>query len=171
MNVDATQDDLLAVAEVLKLAAVLDDRAPAADKPRIAAWAEKIHKHGLHRDDLLDGLQVYYDSPSERAIQIGDLVHHAHQVRRDRNEREAEQQRERRALANDAKAADDMRALAAGAVFGPARERTDRLIAAENALQCVTNKREAIAALREFFAAKAERTAPKRKPRKRRVGT
>lgn len=156
MNIDATEDELRAAAEVLKLAAILDDRAPSADKPRIAAWAEQIHRHRLERRDLLDGLQAYYDSPSERAIQIGDLIHHARRVRRDRNEREAESIRERRAELCDAKAADDMHALAASVELGPVANRSERLTAAENALQSCTTKTEAQKAIHEYFTAKKE---------------
>jgi hypothetical protein len=156
VNVDATEAELRAIAEVLKLAAILDDRAPHADPARIAAWAEQIHRHRLEREDLLNGLQAYYDSPSERAIQIGDLIQHARKERRDRNEREAETERERRAELLSVKAAEDMHALTAGIVMGPLTNRTDRLVAAENALQCCTNKAEAQWAIREYFAAKTE---------------
>lgn len=156
MNIDATEEELRSVAEVLKLAAILDDRAPNADPARIGAWAEKIHAHKLKRGDLLDGLQAYYDSPSERAIQIGDLIQHARQVRRDRNEREAEAERDQRAQAHDMRAADDIRGIAAGVVMGPTLNRTPRLEAAEDALYCCTNKRESVAAMRAFFAAKSE---------------
>jgi hypothetical protein len=156
MKIDATEADLRATAEVLKLAAILDDRAPAGDKARIAAWGEKIHQHRLERNDLLDGLQAFYDSPSERAIQIGDLIHHARIVRRDRNEREADAERERRAGQHDIKAEDEIRGIAAGIVMGPTPTRTPRLEAAELALHCCSDKREAQAAIREYFAAKSE---------------
>jgi hypothetical protein len=160
VNVNATEDELRAIAEVLKLAAILDDRAPHADKPRIAAWAEQIHRHTLGREDLLNGLQAYYDGPSERAIQIGDLIHHSRRQRRDRNEREAEAALEQRAARNDIKAAEDIRTLAAGAVMGPV-PKTERLIKAETALQCAVDKRTAQEAIREYFAAKTEaRKAP-----------
>lgn len=156
MKIDATEADLRATAEVLKLAAILDDRAPAGDKARITAWAEKIHQHRLERNDLLDGLQAFYDSPSERAIQIGDLIHHARIVRRERNEREADAERDRRRTAADVKAEDEICGLAAGVVMGPTPKRTPRLQAAELALQCCNGKRESMAALREYSAAKTE---------------
>jgi hypothetical protein len=156
MNIDATEEDLRAAAEALKLAAILDDRAPAADKARIAAWAEKFHGHRLERRDILDGLQAFYDSPSERAIQIGDLIHHAKQVRRDRNQREEAADLEQRREHHDNKAAaEEAEAIAAAFVSGPV-EKTPRLIAAEDALQCSTDKRTAHAAIREYFAAKTE---------------
>lgn len=156
MKINATQADLETAAEALKLAAILDDRAPAADKARIAAWAEKLHAHHLQRGDVLDGLQAFYDSPSERAVQIGDLIQHARTVRRDRNEREADAEREARAAHADVKAADEIRGMASGAVFGPTTNRTPRLEAAERALQCCHGKQESMAAIREFFAAKTE---------------
>jgi hypothetical protein len=83
MNLEATDAEVLAVAEVLKLSALLDDRAPRADKSRIAAWAEQIHRHHFTEPVLLDAVQAFYDSPSDHAIQIGDLIQHAKQVRRD----------------------------------------------------------------------------------------
>lgn len=164
MNVEATEEELRSVAEVLKLAAILDDRAPAADMARIAAWAEQIHRHKLERRELLDGLQAYYDSPSERAIQIGDLIFHARAIRRDRNEREAEAVRERRAEITSTKAADDIQEIVAGVVMGPVENRTDRLTRAELRLQTCHGK-ECQEAIREYFAAKAE--AKKSQPRAR----
>jgi hypothetical protein len=155
-NINATEQEILTGAEVLKMAAILDDRAPAADPARIAAWAEKIHQHGLERNDLLDGLQAYYDRPSERAIQIGDLIHFARIVKRDRLDREADATRDSRRERHDGKAAtDEMPALAAGVAQGAVKP-TARLVTAETALQCATTKAEAQAAIAEFLAAKAD---------------
>jgi hypothetical protein len=154
-TINATEAELRAIAEVLKLAAILDDRAPTADRARIIAWAEQIHRHALGRSDLLDGLQLYYDAPSERAIQIGDLIDRGRQARRARLDKEADAQREARQDDLTAKAADEMRNLMGGAVFGET-PRTPRLIAAETALQVCTNRAEAHHAIREFFAAKTE---------------
>ena len=64
MKIDATQAELEAVAEVLKLAALLDVRIPAPEKPRIAAWAEQVHRHRLERGDLLDGVQASTTTPA-----------------------------------------------------------------------------------------------------------
>ncbi|MCT7373215.1 hypothetical protein [Mycolicibacterium llatzerense] len=102
MNINATQEELEGIAEVLKLAAILDDRAPRADKARIVAWAEQIHPHKIGTDDLLAGLQSYYDSPSERAMQIGDLIHHAKTARQIRTSRESAAEREAREDRRDA---------------------------------------------------------------------
>jgi hypothetical protein len=156
VNINATEEELRTAAEALKLAAILDDRAPAADKPRVIAWAEKLHDHQLVRCDVLDGLQAFYDSPSERAIQIGDLVHHARQVRRDRNEREEQAELDARREFVDTKAADEVHGIAAGFVAGPVKNKTPRLIAAEAALQCAVDKRSAQDDIAEFFAAKRE---------------
>jgi hypothetical protein len=156
MNIDATETDLRAVSEVLKLAAILDDRAPAADKTRIAAWAEKVHKHRLQRDDLLDGLQAFYDEPRDRAIGIGDLLAHARRIKRDRLDREADAERDRRRAELDPKAVDEMQMFAAGVVTGPSSVMTDRMVAAERGLQCAVDKRSAQESIREYFAAKRE---------------
>ncbi len=153
MNVTATTEDLTNAAEALKLAAILDDRAPRADKARIAGWGEQIHRHHLGREDLLDGLQRFYDSPSDRAIAIGDLIAHARACRRDRTEREDDGTRDDRRAAQDAIAD---AAMLAEVPLGPTRTPTPRLAAAERALQSVTCKREALDALREYFAAKTE---------------
>lgn len=151
MNLNASPDTVRAVAQVFKLAGILDDRVAQPDKARIAAWAEMVQRHKLGERDLLDGLQAYYDSPSERAIQIGDLIHHARIVRRDRNEREDNQTREER-IANRGFIA----GMASSTVMGPSENRTQRLVDAENALQCCTTKAEAQAAIKEFSEAKRE---------------
>lgn len=163
MNVNATEDDLRAVAEVLKLAAILDDRAPRADKARIAAWAEQIHRHRLERTDLLDGLQAFYDSPHDRAIGIGDLIHHARTAKRARLDREEDAEREARRAELDVKAADDeWRELTADAITGRIKNRTDRLAAAEEALQTCQGKacKDAVA---EYLAARREAKGISRK--------
>ena len=158
MNVNATQEELEAIAEVLKLAAILDDRAPKADKARIVAWAEQIHPHKLCTDDLLAGLQSYYDSPSERAMQIGDLIHHAKTARQIRTSKESAAERERREDARDEAMkprAAETRAIASGVVFGPVPH-TDRLAAARDGLHACVDRKTAMAAIREYHAAKRE---------------
>ena len=74
--INASPDTVRAITKTFQLAGILDDRCAQPDKARIAAWAEQVERHKLHESDLLDGLQAFYDSPSERAIQIGDLIHH-----------------------------------------------------------------------------------------------
>lgn len=156
MNLNADPKTVQAVAKVFQLASILDDRAAQPDKARIAAWAEMVERHKLTECDLLDGLQAYYDKPSDRAIQIGDLIHHARQVRRDRNEREAEAERERRATALEVKAADDVKTIAAGFVPGPVENKTDRLTHAQLWLQTCNGRKECQEAIREYCAAKSE---------------
>ncbi len=155
MNVNATEIELADIAETLKLAAILDDRAPRADKARIIAWAEQIHRHKLVRDDLLNGLQAFYDGPSERAIQIGDLIQHARQARRTRVMAEEDDERAARQELYDRKAADDMFELSASFIAGRVSD-TPRLKAAREALDDCSGKAESKAAIAEFFAAKAE---------------
>lgn len=158
MNINATEEDLHNTAETLKLAAILDDRAPRADKARIAAWAEQIHRRKLIRDDLLDGLQAFYDSPSDRPIGIGDLIHHARAAKRTRLEREEDAEREARQERLAAKADDELnlRTVMADAISARIQNRTERLAAAELALENCHGKRECSSAIREYCAARSE---------------
>jgi hypothetical protein len=102
-TINATEETLRAVAETLKLAALLDDRVAQPDKARIAAWAEQVQRHNLSREDLLTGLQAFYDGPSDHAITIGDLIHQARHAKRDRTERESDEEREARQARMDAR--------------------------------------------------------------------
>lgn len=156
MKLDATPETVAAVAEVFKLAAFLDDRIAQPDKARLAAWAEQVQRHKLTESDLLDGVQAFYDTPSERAMQVGDLIHHARAVRRERREREREADLAAAEKVVDKKAADDMTGIATDFTLGPALNRTPRLNAAQTALQCAVDRETAVAAMREFSAAKAE---------------
>lgn len=163
MKLNATPETVRATAEALKLASLLDDRVAQPDQARIAAWSEKIEVHRLTRDDLLDGLQNFYDLPQDRPIGIGDLIHHARLVKRARLEKEADEERERRQADNDVKAADEFRAVMADAIMGRVKNRTQRFEAAEEALQNCHGKRECMAALGEFFEAKREAQGKKLK--------
>lgn len=156
MNINATPDTVRALTKVFQLAGILDDRCAQPDKARIAAWSEQVQRHNLIETDLLDGLQAFYDSPSERAIQIGDLIHHARHAKRGRLDKEADQIREQRQREHDTKAADQIHAIAAAAFTGPTKNRTPRLVAAENGLQCAVDKRTARESIAEYFAAKRE---------------
>lgn len=156
-TVSATEAELRSVTEVLQLAAFLDDRAPNADKARIAAWAEQIHRHLLEPNDLLDAVQRYYDRPSDRPIGIGDVISGARAIKRDRLDREEDALRDARRAQNDTKAANEVHlTVMAGGAIGPTKNRTDRLIKAEIALQCATGKNEAQHAIREFLAARKD---------------
>jgi hypothetical protein len=114
VKLDATPDTIRAVAQVFKLAAILDDRLAQADRNRVAAWAEQVHRHNLAEPDLLDGLQAFYDGPSERPIGVGDLIHHARIAKRDRLEREPDEMREARQVQLDARIADQIAEITAG---------------------------------------------------------
>jgi ferric-dicitrate binding protein FerR (iron transport regulator) len=88
VNLDATPETVQNLAEAIKLAALLDDRVTHPDKARMAAWAAQTHRHRLAREDLLDGVQAFYDHPAEHAIQIGDLIRNARIAKRDRLDRD-----------------------------------------------------------------------------------
>lgn len=168
MNLNATPQTVQAVAQVLKMAKILDDRMGQPDKARIIAWAEQVERHKLTEPDLMDGLQAFYDGPSSHAIGIGDLIQHAKTARTVRIGKEDAAEREARQAELDTKAApDETRAIAAAFVAGPVPNKTDRFKAAEDALYTCVDKASAQAAIAEFFAAKAE--AQGRKSRKRSV--
>ncbi|AYQ98290.1 hypothetical protein SEA_CHEWBACCA_68 [Mycobacterium phage Chewbacca] len=156
ITIDASPDTVRAIGQVLKMAAILDDRVTQADAARIAAWSEQVERHNLTESDLLDGLQAFYDSPADHAIGIGDLIHHARAAKRVRIDRESAAERQARQERHDRKAAPEATsALAAGFTPGPV-EPTDRLEAARERLQTCVDRESAIAAIREYFAAKAE---------------
>ncbi|ATW61092.1 hypothetical protein SEA_SHWETA_60 [Mycobacterium phage Shweta] len=156
ITINASPDTVRAIGQVLKLAAILDDRVTQADAARIAAWSEQVERHKLTESDLLDGLQAFYDSPADHAIGIGDLIHHARTAKRVRVDRESAAEREARRERLDLKAApEETAAIAAAVTLGPV-EPTDRLEVAKQRLQTCVDRGSAIAAIREYFAAKAE---------------
>lgn len=163
MKISATPDTVRAVTQVFKLAGILDDRVAQPDKARVIAWAEQVQRHNLIEVDLLDGLQTFYDLPNDRAIQIGDLIHHGRVAKRNRLEKEEDEQRELRRAELDTKAADDeWRNLTADAITGRIKNRTDRLAAAEEALQTCQGK-ACKAAVVEYLAARREAKGISRK--------
>lgn len=143
-----------ATTEVLELAALLDNRVAAPDKARIMAWSRQVARHSLPRDDMLDAVQAFYDRPGPQPVSVGDVIDGARRIKRDRIDREQDAQRDERAAQLAIKAETDD--IAAAVHFGQTRRRTPRLDAAERALQTCTNRAEAMAAMREFFAAKRE---------------
>ncbi|AMS02076.1 hypothetical protein BJD70_gp58 [Mycobacterium phage Panchino] len=156
LRINASVETIEAVTQVLKMAAILDDRVSQGDPARLGAWAEQVERHKLTESDLLDGLQAYYDAPSDRAIGIGDLIHHARTAKRVRVDRESAAEREARRERLDLKAApEETAAIAAAVTLGPV-EPTDRLEVAKQRLQTCVDRGSAIAAIREYFAAKAE---------------
>lgn len=162
-NAPPSIESLTHATEVLELASLLDHRVPTPDKARILAWARQIDRHStIERDDLLDAVQAYYDKPSAQPVSVGDVIEAARRSKRDRLHREADAERDRRRTQVDAKAAaDEVLTLTAAFATGPT-PRTPRLEAAEVALQCVTDRTSAMAALREFSEAKAEARKPKK---------
>lgn len=159
-QINATEDELRAVTEALKLAALLDTRAPHPEPARIAAWAEQIHRHRFTHNDLLDSIQAFYDQPSRQPIGIGDLIHHARIIKRDRLERESDEERARRRADVDTKAADLFDGTAEILTGTPTRT-TPRLQAARNALDICYGKTASTKAIQEFLAAKTEAARPR----------
>lgn len=162
MNLDATPETIRAVAEMFELAALLDERLAGADRNRIAAWSEQVERHRLIREDLLDGLQAFYDTGHERPIGVGDLIQHGRAAKRNRLEREEDEDRDRRRAELDSKAADVIDFTAA-AIASRVKKRTKRLQVAEAALQNCQGRHESAEALREYFAAR--RDAQGKKPK------
>ncbi|ASR86434.1 hypothetical protein SEA_VENTI_61 [Mycobacterium phage Venti] len=157
LRINASIETIEAVTQVLKMAAILDDRVSQGDPARLGAWAEQVERHKLNESDLLDGLQAYYDAPSDRAIGIGDLIHHARQARRQRTQAEGLDGLERRQAELDAtKPAPEPVVALPGFVGGQVTNRTPRFEAAEQALQECHGREECRAALVEYFAAKRE---------------
>lgn len=160
MKINASPETVRAVTQVFKLAGILDDRVAQPDKHRVIAWSEQVERHKLTEGDLLDGLQSFYDNPSERAIQVGDLIHHGKIARRNRLAKEEDSVREARRLSQDEKAeSDEVRELSAAFIAGRVDE-TPRLKAAREALQNCRGRRECGPAIAEYFAAKAEAAKP-----------
>lgn len=162
MKLDATPETVAAVAQVLKLAGYLDDRVGQPDKGRIMAWAEQVHRHQFTEDDLLAGLQAFYDGPHDHAIGVGDLIAHAKVARRTRVDSESRAEREALQAELDAIKPEpgETRALMAGFIPGPVPNRTDRLDAARDGLHTCVDRKTSMAAIREYFAAKKDAQKP-----------
>lgn len=80
---------MLAAGQAWARARLYDDKLGPADAPRLAAWAESIERWKLEAPDLLEGVVRYYEGTEQAdVIRIGDLVHHAREVRRQRAESE-----------------------------------------------------------------------------------
>lgn len=106
MNIDATPETIRATAAVLGKARLLDDKIGSPDQARIAAWAEQIEPHKLGQRDLMKAVGAFYmDNVAGRTMQVGDLIFHARQIRRERAEREPDEFREARQAALEAKVA------------------------------------------------------------------
>lgn len=79
---------MLAAAQAWARARLYDDKLGPADAPRLAAWAESIERWKLDAPDLLQGVIRHYERQGAPTIQIGDLLHEAREVRRQRAESE-----------------------------------------------------------------------------------
>lgn len=87
-SINARPETVRAVGNAIGRAALFDDRITEGDSARIAAWAEAVERHHLDAEDLLDAVTSYYSTPRERAILVGDLIHHARNARQDRAQRD-----------------------------------------------------------------------------------
>ena len=160
---NATTEGIAGVGEALKLAALLDDRVGQPDKAKAAAWAEQVARHpGLTRDDLLDGVQAFYDQPHDRAMAVGDLISHARRLKRDRLAREDVAVQQARIDRNAQKALEDISAEFHDTVAGGGHLRVDtpELVQARDGLQTCQGKADSIAAIKAYLAALGE--APRR---------
>jgi hypothetical protein len=78
----------MAAARAWARARLYDDKLGEPDAPRLAAWAESIERWKLDAPDLIEGVIRHYEGQGAPTIQIGDLLHHAREVRRQRAEAE-----------------------------------------------------------------------------------
>jgi hypothetical protein len=158
MTLNASVETVQAVTEAFKLAAFLDDRIGNPDRYRLAAWSEQAERHRLTEADLLDGVQAFHDEASDHAMQCGDLMHHARHAKIRRLEMEHAARESERERIIDRKAADDVAVVMGVMQLGPVKNDTERLKVARAALQNCDGRVTAVAAIREYFAAKAEAT-------------
>lgn len=88
-DINAGSTASLAAARAWARARLYDDRLGEPDAPRLAVWAEAAQRWQLDVSDLVDGVVRYYEGTEQAdVIRIGDLVHHAREVRRQRAEGE-----------------------------------------------------------------------------------
>lgn len=154
-NISASPDTIRAVVEVLEFAALLDDRIASPDKARIAAWAEQVQRLNLNRDDLMDGLQTFYDR-NDAPINIGGLIQHSTAAKRDRLSRETDAERETRQAANDSKT--EVIPGLISTPIGPVSTETNRLQRARQGLDACYGRDAATLAVREYLTARIEAT-------------
>jgi hypothetical protein len=120
------------------------------------SWAKVFRHSGLSVEDLLAGVdKVYLENGAGYRPLPADIARAGRAIREDRAQREGWAELEARQAANEAKVAEETRAIAAAFKSGPVHP-TKRLQAARDALDSCQGKREAQAAIHEFFAAKAE---------------
>ncbi|AIT13462.1 helix-turn-helix DNA binding protein [Mycobacterium phage ZenTime222] len=155
--VTATPETISAVTQCLKLASILDDRVGGPDAARVLAWSEQIQRHKLSEDDLLAGLQDFYDQPNDRPLGVGDLIAAARAHRRTRAASEPAERFETRGDALSEPV--EITAVAAPALttaMGSVGRTTERLERAREALQTCYGHQACSRAIREYQAARAE---------------
>lgn len=85
----ATAVSMRIAADAWGRARIYDDKLGDADAARITLWAESIDRWQLVASDVLGGVTSYYEAErAGRTIGVGDLIHHAREIRRDRAERD-----------------------------------------------------------------------------------
>ncbi|WP_067891284.1 hypothetical protein [Nocardia vaccinii] len=88
-DIAASDSAMRAAAAAWSRARIYDDKLGDPDTARLAAWAESIERWKLETPDLLEAVNRYYEGCTDgRTIGIGDLLHHAREVRRQRAESE-----------------------------------------------------------------------------------
>ena len=86
--INADAESIRTAGDAWGRARIYDDKLGEPDAARIALWAESISRWKLGAPDVLGGVTRYYEKPGVPTIQIGDMLHHAREIRRDRAERE-----------------------------------------------------------------------------------
>lgn len=88
-EIAATDTSMRGAAAAWSRARIHDDKLGDPDTARLAVWAESIERWKLDAPDLLLGVDLFYEgNTTGRTIAIGDLLHHAREVRRQRAERD-----------------------------------------------------------------------------------
>lgn len=151
MTAPLSPEIIAATTEVLELAALLDHRLPTPGEARVMAWAKQIARHHLHRDDMLDAVQLFYDKPSSEPISVGDVVEGARKIKRDRTDREDDQKRLERAGDQSLKVAPDLQPLVKDLRLGPVVRRSKKLADARAALKSCHGRAESYASIHAYL--------------------
>jgi hypothetical protein len=118
------------------------------------AWGALFEKHRHSEADLLAGVETVYDEHGSGYRPLpADIIAATRRIRQDRYDRSDIHQRGAHEAICDAKGADTLKGIATGVITGPTAS-TPRLEAAKEALQTCHGRRESMAAIREYFAAK-----------------
>ena len=143
-------------AAVYQVCTTYDQYLPQLSADVARSWAKVFAYYALTAEELIEGVdRLYADQGAGYRPLPADIAKCARALRREHAEREGWAELEARQDANSRKAADEMKGIAAAFVPGKVPP-TERLRNAEDALQGCRDKREAQAAIQEFFAAKRE---------------